>query len=102
MEFKFRSPGDTVYIPLDTEPDFIPDYLPTVVKPDDEKVISLQIPFVYSEQRDRPATVLSDYITQHGLPIGLRLNGKLRSYTLRIVAHPFEPERTPLGTSRAP
>ncbi len=64
---------------------FDTDHPPIIVKPDEEKVLAVGVRFSYSTTGTGGASsALFDYIERAGLPVQIEINGKYRSFTLRI------------------
>lgn len=61
------------------------DVFPTLVRPDQERIMALGLTFRYTPRSIEDATsLLYDRISDCGVQVLFRINGKYRSYTLRI------------------
>lgn len=84
-ELKVYEPKAPIHLPPHTAPDQILDYLPLLVKPDEERIIAIGFRFRYNPKDDTDAVFkLSDYIERQGLQVAFRINGKYRDYVIKV------------------
>ncbi|MGP0020942.1 MAG: hypothetical protein ACLPHP_20405 [Candidatus Sulfotelmatobacter sp.] len=106
-EFKFFARGETIGLPpsnpiivvlpdggstTDLPKSVVPvfeDLPPLVVKSDEDKLLGITIHFACPEaekgREGEASSALYSYVVKNGLPIHMRINGKYRGFTLRIL-----------------
>jgi hypothetical protein len=61
------------------------DYLPLVLKADDEKILAFAVNYKCSEkERHDTSTLFHNYVARNGLRISFRVNGRYRNYQLHL------------------
>ena len=80
--------GSTTDVPKSVGPVF-EDLPPIIVKSDEDKLLGITIHFACPEAEEGKETEASNalysYVAKNGLPIRMRINGKYRGFTLRIL-----------------
>lgn len=85
VELKVYEPGAEIYLPPHTDPDHLLDYLPLLVKSNEERIIALGFRFRYNPKDLLEAPFkLSEHIEDNGLKVSFRINGKYRNYLMKI------------------
>lgn len=85
FDLKIYEPKAQIHLPPNTDPDGTLDYLPLLVKPDQERIIAIGIRFHHNSKDDTDAVLkLSDYIENQGLKVAFRINGKYRNYVMKV------------------
>lgn len=85
VEIRIYEPKTEIYLPPHTAPDNLLDYLPLLVKSDEERILGIGFRFRYSPQESSGAGFkLSDFVEEQGLNVSFRINGKNRTYVLRV------------------
>ncbi len=85
FKLKVNEPGDQIYLPPQTTPDQALDYLPLLIKSNEERIIAIGFSFRYNPKEDKGAVVkLSNYVEKQGLKVAFRINGKYRDYVMKV------------------
>jgi len=85
FELKVYEPKAQIYLPPHTTPDQILDYLPLLIKSDEERIIAIGFRFRYKPKNDENAPfVFGNYIERQGLKVAFRINGKYRNYVTKV------------------
>jgi hypothetical protein len=85
VELKVYEPKTEIHLPPHTAPDRLLDYLPLLVKSDEERIIAMGFRFQHSPKDDADAVFkLSRYIERQGLRVAFRINGKYRNYVMTV------------------
>jgi len=85
VSFKSFTPEGqySFHVPLSDEKDVALNYLPFIVKSNEEKSMVMEFKIkATTEKRNIAFNELSKYGEKNGLLVGFRINGKYRSYTL--------------------
>jgi hypothetical protein len=99
VTIKLHKEPTNIHLPPETGDEEL-DFLPTLVRPDEERIIALGLTFRYTPRNlENPTALLADWISDHGLEVFFRINGKYRSYTLRIKRTEAEGLKAPSSLS---
>src|SRR5262249_51165181 len=88
MSFIDVAPNTSIPVPLDLEhvnPKPVLNYLPFLVKSNEEREIAIELLLSYEHTRNADAyAIISKTLEGVGLGVEIRINEKYRSYTLHI------------------
>ena len=87
VSFKEFTPGEqySFHVPLADEKGVALNYLPFIVKSNEERALVIEFIISYSKEKRASAfEVLSQHAEANGLLINIRVNGKFRNYVLNV------------------
>lgn len=85
VELKVYEPKTAIYLPPHTTPDNVLDYLPLLVKSNEERIIAIGFRFRYSSKDSEEVnSKLFEYIEENNLKVSFRINGKYRNYVMKV------------------
>ena len=80
-------PGNLIYIPFSLNKSLALNYLPFLVKSNEERQIAIEFTILSSDESHHRYDVLSRQLEGSGLLVEIRINGKYRPYSLRMGPH---------------
>ena len=85
VELRVLESQAVIHLPPHTAPGRLLDYLPLLIKSDEERIIAMGFRFQYSPRDDADAAFkLSEHIEQQGLRVAFRINDKFRNYVMTV------------------